>query len=218
MSEILKGSSVMERKRRALGRKYKIKSNDDILPVIEKLKQQLLAKSQRIRRFEKKRMFYHQNKMFKENTKRFYRELGKKTTEIHEPPRKEALENFWASIWENEKRHNERAEWIKQIENENQQAPTQEWVEISVAETTSAIKNSSNWKAPGIDGIANFWIKYLTALHEDLTNAYNICIENPEECPNWLTTGITHLLPKTEDTANPKITGLSHVFLPCTRF
>ena len=204
LSEILKGSSVKERKRRALARKYKIKSNDDILPVIEKLKQQLLAKSQRIRRFEKRRMFYHQNKMFKENTKRFYRELGKKTTEIHEPPGKEALENFWASIWEKEKRHNERAEWIKQIENENQQAPTQEWMEISVAETTSAIKKSSNWKAPGIDGIANFWIKHLTALHEDLTNAYNICIENPEECPNWLTTGITYLLPKTEDTANPK--------------
>jgi len=37
-----------------------------------------------------------------------------------------------------------------------------------------------------------------------LTNAYNICIENPEKCPNWLTTGITYLLPKTEDTANPK--------------
>ena len=204
LSEILKGSSVKERKRRALARKYKIKSNDDILPVIEKLKQQLLAKSQRIRRLEKRRMFYHQNKMFKENTKRFHRELGKKTTEIHEPPGKEVLENFWASIWEKEKRHNERAEWIKQIENENQQAPTQEWMEISVAETTSAIKKSSNWKAPVIDGIANFWIKHLTALHEDLTNAYNICIENPEECPNWLTTGITHLLPKTEDTANPK--------------
>ena len=43
-----------------------------------------------------------------------------------EPPGKEALENFWANVWEKEKRHNERAEWIKQIENENQQTPTYE--------------------------------------------------------------------------------------------
>jgi len=185
-------------------RKYKFKSNEDIPSVTEKLKQQLLAKSQRIKRFEKRRKFYSHNKMFKENTKRFYRELGKKSIEISEPLEKEALENFWANIWEKEKRHNERAEWIKQIENENQQTPTQEWLEISIAETTCAIKKSSNWKAPGIVGIANFWIKHLTALHKDLTNAYYICIDNPEECPNWLTTGITYLLPKTEDSANPK--------------
>ena len=62
--------------------------------------------------------------MFKENTKRFYRELGKKTIEISKPPGKEALEMFGANIWEKEKRHNERAEWIKEIENENQQTPT----------------------------------------------------------------------------------------------
>ena len=75
LNEILQGS-IKEKKRRALMRKYKIKSNDDIPPVTEKLRQQLLAKSQRIRRFEKRRKFYNQNKMFKENTKRFYRELG----------------------------------------------------------------------------------------------------------------------------------------------
>jgi len=61
--------------------------------------------------------------MFKENTKRFYLELGKKTIEISEPSRKEALENFWANIWEKEKCHNERVEWIKQIKNENQRTP-----------------------------------------------------------------------------------------------
>ena len=63
-----------------------------------------------------------------------------------------------------------------------------------MAETTTAIEKPSDLKAPGIDGIANFWFKHLTALHEDLTNAYIICIENPwpEECPNWLTNGITY--------------------------
>ena len=68
-------------------------------------------------------------------------------------------------------------------------------METSIAETTSAINKSSNWKAPGIDGIANFWIKHLTALHEDRTNAYNICIENPEEQVPKLTNNWHHLPP-----------------------
>lgn len=44
----------------------------------------------------------------------------------------------------------------------------------------------------------------MPSLHQDLTNAYNDCICNPETCPDWLTIGITYLLPKTEDTKNPK--------------
>ena len=74
-----------------LQRKYKFKSNDEILPVTKKMKQKLKAKSQWIRRFEKRRKFYSQNKMFKENTKRFYLELGKKTFETPSHPGKKLL-------------------------------------------------------------------------------------------------------------------------------
>ena len=79
LAEILQGRRAKEKKRRALMRKYKFKSNDDIPPVTEKLKQQLLAnyKFQRIRRFEKRRKFYSQNKMFKEKTKDSIVNLGK---------------------------------------------------------------------------------------------------------------------------------------------
>ena len=61
--EILKRSSVKETKRRAIARKYKIKSNDEIPPDVEKLKQQLLAKFRRIMCFEERRLFYSQNIM-----------------------------------------------------------------------------------------------------------------------------------------------------------
>ena len=44
----------------------------------------------------------------------------------------------------------------------------------------------------------------MPSLHQDLTNAYNDCICNPETCPDWLRIGITYLLPKTEDTKNSK--------------
>ena len=89
-----------------------------------------------------------------------------------------------------------------QIETENIEVNYQVWPQITLEETKSAIKKASNWKRPGKDGIANFCIKNLPSLHQDLTNAYNDCICNPETCPDWLRIGITYLLPKTK---TPKI-------------
>lgn len=80
----------------------------------------------------------------------------------------------------------------------------QECTEITTTETKATISKTGNWKAPGVDGIANFWIKNLTSIHEDLAQAYNDIVKNPEKCPKWLTQGITYLLPKTAQTNDPK--------------
>ena len=40
----------------------------------------------RLRRYTKRSEQYKQNKMFREDSKRFYRELGKKTIQIEKPP------------------------------------------------------------------------------------------------------------------------------------
>jgi hypothetical protein len=44
------------------------------------------AKAQRIRRYEKRETQYSQNKMFKEDTKKFYRNLGMKNIEPRDLP------------------------------------------------------------------------------------------------------------------------------------
>ena len=49
------------------------------------------------------RNFFHQNKLYRENTKKFYRELGKKSIEINEPPKIDEVESFWGNIWEKQK-------------------------------------------------------------------------------------------------------------------
>jgi hypothetical protein len=51
--------------------------------------------------------------MFKEDTKRFYRNLGMKNLEAREPPSMAVAENYWKSLWGEEAQHNERAEWIR---------------------------------------------------------------------------------------------------------
>ena len=51
--------------------------------------------------------------MFKEDTKKFYRNLGMKNIEAREPPSMAETETYWKSLWGEEAQHNERAEWIR---------------------------------------------------------------------------------------------------------
>lgn len=123
---------------------------------------------------------------------------------MDEPPQPEEVVDFWSNIWEKEKSHNKDSAWIKGQEDLQKDLKAQSWKSINVEETTSAINKSSNWKSPGKDKVSNFWLKHLVSLHEDLAKAYTKVIEHPEETPEWLTEGITYLLPKTEQTKNPK--------------
>jgi len=73
-------------------------------------------------------------------------------------------------------------------------------VKISVAE---ALRITLNWKAPGRDQIPNFWLKQLTAKHKHTTAIFNKLMEE-HQIPEWLTAGVTSLIPKNENTENPK--------------
>ena len=55
----------------------------------------------------------------------------------------------------------------------------------------------------GQDEIPNFWLKNLICFYEDKARSYSKILKQPEESPQWLTEGVTYLLPKTEETAKP---------------
>ena len=94
LSEMEKGSKVNQRQLRRMKHKYNIKEARDIPEVRERLKQQILAKAQRVRRYVKRGKFFRQNKLFNEDPKRLYRELGKKQVNVEEPPPVEEIEAF----------------------------------------------------------------------------------------------------------------------------
>jgi len=52
---------------------------------------------------------------------------------------------------------------------------------------------------PGNDQIQNYCPKDFPASHRPSTKNFNAIIEEPEKAPDWLTTGITFLIPKSED-------------------
>ena len=204
LTEMEKGAISHQRKERQMKKRYNIKNRGDIPEAREKLKQQIQAKAQRIRRYEKRSKQFRQNKIFKSDPKKFYRELGKNQIEVKEPPPLDKIEDFWSKIWEDEKQHNDTAQWIKDEQDRLLNQPLQEWADISKTEVILALKKSNNWKSPGVDKVPNFWLKNLEAMHEDIAREYTEIIMTPMKSPEWLTQGLTYLLPKNNDTKNPK--------------
>jgi hypothetical protein len=167
-----------------------------------------------MRRYEKRKNQYIQNKMFKEDTKQFYRCLEVKTTAINDHPHMEEVELYWKSLWEEKVQHNEKADWIKREEKEK--IDSMNWMPIKTTETTSFLSKLTT----GSLLEANYWLRAFPATHSYITKFINTIIEEPNKIPDWLTTGITYLLPKSEDTKEPKnyrpITGLSTMYKTLT--
>jgi len=71
---------------------------------------------------------------------------------------------------------------------------------IQITEITSKyLSKAHNWKSPGNDQIQNYWLKAFPATHRHITKNFNAITEEMEKAPDWLTTGITYLIPKSED-------------------
>ena len=84
----------LTRKRGRFLKKYRVTKAREVAHLIETLKQKVQAKAQRIRRYEKRETQYSQNKMFKEDTKRFYRNFGMKNLGAREPPSMAEAETY----------------------------------------------------------------------------------------------------------------------------
>jgi hypothetical protein len=61
------------------------------------------------------------------------------------------------------------------------------------------LSKAHNWKSPGNDQIQNYWLKAFPAIYRHTAKNFNAIIEEPEKAPDWLTTGITYLIPKSGD-------------------
>ena len=77
-------------------------------------------------------------------------------------------------------------------------------VPIQIMEITSFLSKAHNWKSPGSDQIQNYWLKALPVSHRHITKKFNAIMEELEKVPDWLTKGITYLLPKSGDSKEVK--------------
>jgi hypothetical protein len=103
-------------------------------------------------------------------------------------------------IYGNKFKLNREACWIK---NQYQQNSSMEWSPVCEKDVAEVLRTRLNWKAPGRDQIVNFWLKQLTVPHKHIAALFNKLIEE-DQIPEWLTAGVTFLVPKNEKTNNPK--------------
>lgn len=168
------------------------------------IKMRLQARAQRLRRYGERCQQFVQNKLFREDTKKFYSHLNKHQEITSEPPSQHSVETFWREILEDDAQHNSKATWIREEEGSFQRVKPQEWSELGTNDVLKAIKKAQNWKAPGPDKLQNFWIKSFSALHKDLARAMNEVMRKPTTIPKWLTSGTTYLIHKGKDPKSPK--------------
>ena len=99
-------SAKLRRAIEKIKRKYSIQENQ-----LEKKILYLHAEVQSLAQRKRNRDNWHQakvqNKMFEQNAREFYRSLEGSTIEVKEPPQKEALENYWRQMFEEERQHQE---------------------------------------------------------------------------------------------------------------
>lgn len=175
---------------------------------LETLKQTLKATAAKLARHTKSYKRKQDNTSFNTSERQFYRrnlEQQKDRQKQNQDrfPEPKATEEFWKGIWEDEKKH-KAAQWIRRAKNEMRGINTMTDWEINENEVKQTVKNTSNWKTPGPDSIHNFWLKRLSACHKHLARLYTTGLNNPQTFPEFLSEGVTYLLPKGKPTSeNP---------------
>ena len=167
----------------------------DAETVLQEQRMMLAARCKSLRTKNSKKERFINNRMFRERQKTFYSKLrGDSTHTITNPPTKEKLNKFWGGILGDKKEHNGNAGWLKAEYEAMEKVPEHTWNKLNVDQVRKKVKETKNWKAPGIDGVQNYWLKHLTTLHPMLTEVINSIIQEPDSAPEWMTEGKTTLV------------------------
>lgn len=208
LTQVLKNnpSKKVQAKAKSIINTYQDKDNHSILEINDLLKQHLAARVHRLKRYKESNLRKSQNHIFNSSQRAFYKSLNTPTNRANSEttPDAQSMKTFWKNIWSNTTQHNANATWIKDEKKHTSKVPVMLIDRIDLKDVQDAIKRTSNWKSPGCDKIQNFWIKKLTSTHEHFADAFTNILKHPAETPDFLTQGITYLLPKTEtESPNP---------------
>ena len=99
---------------------------------------------------------------------------------------------------------NEKAEWIKNVQTDSAKIQEQQWSDISGKELQTPLKKFHKWKSAGIDQVSNYWLNSLHKGYYILASLLSDTIKNMEDSLALLAEWVIYLLPKTNDTVNPK--------------
>ena len=199
LTEMQKGKTLKKKITDALYRRHPLLNKKGFPCIIEELKQRLMAKAHKIKRYNKRVNNFKQNKLFKTNQRQFYRNLNTDPTSSAAPQptdtEKKTHTDFWKSIWEDPAVHNSDAPWLEEVKAGLAPTTPQEPLKIEAPEVTARVKKMANWSSAGTDGLHVYWLKHLTTLHPRIASQLMHCVTTAT-IPLWMTEGRTHLLMK----------------------
>ena len=99
-----------------LERKYSIRVKR-LNVVIEEVKQRITAIAAKVRRYQARVDSYKQNRLFENNQRQFYRELGQEEERYDDDqPVAEELKQFSGNIWSQSADHKKDAKWLQEVQ------------------------------------------------------------------------------------------------------
>ena len=132
------------RKLSGLNERYRVK-REGLKTMIEELKQRMLGKSTKVRRYQQRIEQFRQNRIFNFDQQKIYAEFKGYGVRPMGVPNTEESKRFWGDLCSIGKVHNREAKWVKDIKNElvNDKLH-QERVVISVEKVTKQCRKMPN--------------------------------------------------------------------------
>ena len=167
---------------------------DDLVEAISVLTEKSAVYQRKLDTHEKRKEFSKANRSFELYRSRFYQSLGGKDPELPAQVSEEDVRGFWSTMWVRKETDQDDfseylTEHVPECENRMDCFPTElEFEEI--------VKWLPSWKAPGPDGIYNFFIRKCTSLHKKIYELIKRTCMGEEKAEKWFYTGITYLIPK----------------------
>ena len=177
-----------------LEKKYRIRKKG-VRVVFEELKQRLVAKKTKIKRYEQRYQQYVQNRMFRVDQKKFYQSLRGVSNKEKVVPDSGGSVRFWNGIWGQEVQHNKEVSWLDGVRKRFSHTKQEDLV-IVVDQIRRRCRKLPNWKTPGLDGVQGYWIKHFSSCHQRIAKQFNELLMGEEEVPEWITCGKTVLCQK----------------------
>ncbi|CAG4966612.1 unnamed protein product [Parnassius apollo] len=169
---------------------------------IDDLKQKIAAWGKRIRRFSERSRRFNQNRLFQSDQKRLYKSLERPEVCGAGPgPDQADTVAFWRGLWSEPVNHSE-GPWTEVVASRSASVTPMDPVTITPEDVAEAVRRAPNWKSPGLDGLHHYWLKGFVVCHAVLARQYQEAL-NQKSLPSLFTTGITHLVPKDQDTTDP---------------
>lgn len=142
--------------------------------------------------------------MFNINEREFYNRIRNDKVDFGEGlPEIGDVTQFWANLWENPTEHNGDGMWLAEEERQCDGIGDMTAVVVTAQDIREATRYTRNWAAPGPDFVHNFWYKKLTTIHGRMAECFNTVLGDPTQLPEFITRGVTFLLPKDQHTADP---------------